>query len=155
MRRATALVIAAAAFLVSTFVVSTSAGTAGGGVDWATAVVSPGLVSHRATLTLKLHFEMTCGRPGAGPVTVQLPAKMQATPTLAVRIGTVPTTEKVSGNQVTVQLPRPHGVTCMSITPGTLTLNLAGVRNPASAGTYFVRAHLRDMAFTAQLAVRS
>ena len=92
---------------------------------------------------------------GCRPVTVQLPAKMQAMPTLAVRIGTAPATAKVSGNQVTVQLPRPHGVTCMSIGPGTLTLNLAGVRNPASAGTYFVRAHLRDMAFTAQLAVRS
>jgi hypothetical protein len=150
MRRAAALVVAAAALLVPT-----SAGNAGGGVDSATAVVSPGLVSHRATLTLKLHFEMTCGRPGAGPVTVQLPAKMQALPTLAVRVGTAPTTAKVSGNQITVQLPRPHGVTCMSIGPGTLTLNLAGVRNPASAGTYFVRARLRDMAFTAQLAVRS
>jgi hypothetical protein len=80
---------------------------------------------------------------------------MQALPTLAVRVGTAPTTAKVSGNQITVQLPRPHGVTCMSIGPGTLTLNLAGVRNPASAGTYFVRARLRDMAFTAQLAVRS
>jgi hypothetical protein len=150
LRRAAVLVIAVAGLLVPT-----SVGTAGGGVDWATAVVSPGLVSHRATLTLKLHFEMTCGRPGAGLVTVQLPAKMQAMPTLAVRIGTAPATAKVSGNQVTVQLPRPHGVTCMSIGPGTLTLNLAGVRNPATAGTYFVRAHLRGMAFTAQLAVRS
>jgi hypothetical protein len=126
-----------------------------GATDWATAVVSPGLVNHRATLTLKLHYEMTCGRPGAGPVTVQLPAKMQVLPTLAVRIGNAPAKATVSGNQVTVQLPRPHGVTCMSIGPGTLTLNLAGVRNPASAGTYFVRAHLRDMAFTAQLAVRA
>ena len=43
----------------------------------------------------------------------------------------------------------------MSILPGTLTLNLAGVRNPATAGTYLVRAHLRGMAFTAQLAVRT
>jgi hypothetical protein len=150
MRRAAALVIATSGLLLPA-----SAGIAGGGVEWATAVVSPGLVSHRATLTLKLHFEMTCGRPGAGPVTVQLPAKMQAMPTLAVRIGTAPTTAKVSGDQVTVQLPRPHGITCMSIGPGTLTLNLAGVRNPASAGTYFVRAHLRNMAFTAQLAVRA
>ena len=125
------------------------------GTNWATAVVSPGVVSHRATLTLKLHFEMTCGRPGPGPVTIQLPAKMQTPRSLAVRIGTIPATATVSGSQVTVQLPQPHGVTCMSITQGTLSLYLAGVRNPPSAGTYFVHAHLRTMAFTAQLAVRA
>jgi hypothetical protein len=88
-------------------------------------------------------------------VKIQLPAKMRPTPTLAVRIGTTPAQASVSGQKITVQLPRPSGVTCMSIAPGTLTLNLAGVRNPASAGTYFVRARLRTMAFTAQLAVRS
>ena len=132
-----------------------TAGAATDGTNWATAVVSPGLVSHRATLTLKLHFEMTCGKPGVGPVTIQLPAKMQAPQSLAVHIGTTLATAAVSGNQVTVQLPQPHGVTCMSIVPGTLTLYLAGVRNPASAGTYFVHARLRTMAFTAQLAVRA
>ena len=135
--------------------IPTTAIAATGGTNWATAVVSPGVVSHRATLTLKLHFEMTCGKPGAGPVTIQLPAKMQAPRSLAVHIGTAPATATVSGSQVTVQLPQPHGVTCMSITQGTLTLYLAGVRNPASAGTYFVHAHLRTMAFTAQLAVRA
>jgi hypothetical protein len=132
-----------------------TATAAAGGSNWATAVVSPGVVAHRATLTLKLHFEMTCGRPGPGPLTIQLPAKMQAPRSLAVHIGTVPATATVSGNQVTVQLPQPHGVTCMSITEGTLTLYLVGVRNPASAGTYFVHARLRTMAFTAQLAVRA
>ncbi len=137
------------------FALPATSAAAAGGSNWATAVVSPGVVAHRATLTLKLHFEMTCGKPGAGPVTIQLPAKMQALPSLAVRIGTTPTTATVSGNRVTVRLPQPHGVTCMSIAPGTLTLYLAGVRNPASAGTYFVHAHLRSMAFTAQLAVHA
>jgi hypothetical protein len=143
--------VAAVAFLAATL----AAPAAAGGVESATAVVSPGLVSHRATLTLRLHFEMVCGRPGAGPVKIQLPARMQPMPALAVRIGATPTQARVSGNTVTVQLPRPSGVSCMSIAPGTLTLNLAGVRNPATAGTYFVHAHLRDMAFTAHLAVRS
>ena len=137
------------------FALPATAATAADATNWATAVVSPGVVAHRATLTLKLHFEMTCGRPGTGPVTIQLPAKMQAMPSLAVRAGTIATTAKVSGDQITVQLPRPHGVSCLVIGPGTLTLYLAGVRNPASAGTYFVHAHLRSMAFTAQLAVRA
>jgi hypothetical protein len=98
---------------------------------------------------------MTCGRPGLGPVTIQLPTKMQALPSLAVRIGTRPATAKVSGNQVTVPLPRPRGITCTVIAPGTLTLKLAGVRNPANAGKYLVRAHLRRMTFTAQLAIHA
>ena len=141
---------------VAAFIAAVVAGpAAAGGIESATAVVSPGLVSHRTTLTLKLHFEMTCGKPGIGPVKIQLPAKMRLTPALAVRIGTTPTQANVSGQKITVQLPQPSGVSCMSIAPGTLTLNLAGVRNPATAGTYFVHAHLRDMAFTAQLAVRA
>ena len=98
---------------------------------------------------------MTCGKPGVGPVRVQLPAKMQPMPTLAVRIGVTPAPATVAGDEVTIQLPRAHGYTCFVMGPGTLTLNLAGVRNPASAGTYFVHAHLRNMAFTAQLAVRA
>jgi len=90
-------------------------------------------------------------------VTIQLPAKMKAMPSLGVRIGTTMAmaTAKVSGSQVTVQLPRPRGISCMSIAPGTLTLNLAGVRNPASSGMYLVHAHLRNMAFTAQLAIHA
>jgi hypothetical protein len=129
--------------------------SASGSTNWATAVVSPGVAAHRATLTLKLHFQMTCGKPGAGPLTIQLPAGMQAPRSLTVHIGTAPASAFVSGSQVTVQLPKPHGVTCMSITQGTLTLYLAGVLNPASAGTYFVHARLRTMAFTAQLAIRA
>jgi hypothetical protein len=43
----------------------------------------------------------------------------------------------------------------MSIGMGTLTLDLVGVRNPATEGTYFVRARVSGHAFTAQLAVRS
>ena len=122
---------------------------------WATAVVSPSVVAHRATLTLKLHFRMQCGKPGPGPVTIDLPPKMHTQPSLAVRIGSTPAAAKVSGDHVTVQLPRQHGITCMVIGPGTLVLALAGVRNPASPGRYVVRAHLRDMDFTARLAVRA
>ena len=134
--------------------VPASAGNAGG-IDTATAVVSPGRTAHRATLTLKLHYEMTCGQPGAGPVFVHLPAKMAVPQTLVVHDGPRPVSATVSGHDVTVKLPKPPGVTCMMIGPGTLTLYLAGVRNPVTAGTYFVRARIREHAFTAQLAVRS
>jgi hypothetical protein len=124
-------------------------------VDWATATVSPSGAGHRATLTLKLHYEMTCGQPGAGPVFVHLPAKMGVPQTLVVRVGAKPAPATVSGHDVTVRLPKPPAITCMSIGMGTLTLYLVGIRNPATAGTYFVRARVNEHAFTAQLAVRS
>jgi hypothetical protein len=145
--RATATVAIAAAAL--------AAAASAAGVDRANATVSPGLTAHRATLTLKLHYEMTCGHPGAGPVFVRLPNKMGVPRTLTVRVGAKPAPATVSGHDVTVQLPKPPEITCMSIGMGTLTLYLAGVRNPASAGTYFVRARVQNHAFTAQLAIRS
>jgi hypothetical protein len=76
-------------------------------------------------------------------------------PTLAARVNAKPAKATVSTHKIAVQLPRPPAVTCMSIGMGTLTIALAGVRNPATAGTYFVRARVQEHAFTAQLAVRS
>jgi hypothetical protein len=124
-------------------------------VDWATATVSPSGAGHRATLTLKLHYEMTCGRPGPGPVYVHLPAKMGVPQRLVGGNGTKQAPATVSGHVVTVQLPKPPAVTCMSIAPATLTLTLTGVRNPATAGTYVVRARLHEHAFTAKLVIHS
>ena len=139
MRGAGATVIAAAALLLST-----AAGNAQG-IDWATALVSPGLTNHRAALTLKLHYEMTCGQPGPGPAVVHLPVRMKVLPTLAVSVNgkrtqvtTAPT------NTITVELPHPPAVTCMSIGMGTLTINLAGVRNPARCRHVLRARALRD-----------
>jgi hypothetical protein len=98
---------------------------------------------------------MTCRQPGAGPVFLHLPAKMGVPQKLVVRIGAKPAPATVSGHDVAVRLPKPPAITCMSIGMGTLTLYLAGVRNPATAGTYFVRARVNGHTFTAQLAVRS
>jgi hypothetical protein len=125
------------------------------GADRANATVSPGLTGHRATLTLELHYAMTCRQPGAGPVFVHLPTKMGVPRTLAVRVGAKGAPAAVSGHDVTVRLPKPPAITCMSIGMGTLTLYLVGVRNPTTAGTYFVRARVNGHTFTAQLAVRA
>jgi hypothetical protein len=143
--------IAAAALAAAALAVPASA-TRG---DSATATVSPDLVGHRATLTLKLRFEMTCGQPGPGPVVLHLPAKMGVPQRLVGANGTKQAPATVLGHDVTVQLPKPPAVTCMSIGLSTLTLTLVGVRNPATAGTYVVRARLRDHVFAARFAVRS
>jgi hypothetical protein len=121
--------------------------------DSATATVAPNRAGHRATLTLKLNFEMTCGQPGRGPVIVHLPAKMGVPQRLVGGNGTKQAPATVSGHDVTVQLPKPSAVTCMSIGPSTLTLTLVGVRNPATAGTYVVRARLREHVFAAPFVV--
>jgi len=143
--------IATAALAAAALAAPASAGD----VDRANATVSPGLTAHRATLTLELHYAMTCRQPGAGPVFVHLPTKMGVPRNLAVRVGAKAAPATVSGHDVTVQLPKPPAITCMSIGMGTLTLYLVGVRNPATAGTYFVRARVNSHAFTAQLAVRA
>jgi hypothetical protein len=93
-RGAGAAVVAAAAFLVPA-----AAGNLG--ADTANATVSPSLTAHRATLTLKLHYEMTCRQPGAGPVFVHLPAKMGVPQTTA---GTYFVRARVNGHAFTAQL---------------------------------------------------
>lgn len=52
--------------------------------------------------------------------------------------------------------PKPPGVTCMAIGPGTLTLRLtraAGVGNPKSAGRYTIRVLRNKLAFKASAAI--
>jgi hypothetical protein len=89
-------------------------------------------------------------------VIVQLPSRMHPMSSLAVRVNkTAITGAKVAGSTVTIPLPVHKGVTCMVIGPGVVTLDLAGVRNPARAGTYVVHAHVRGMDFAANVAVRA
>jgi hypothetical protein len=98
------------------------------------------------TLRLTFHYEMTCGQPGPGPLTIQLPN--------AFRLDGAVVTNRpstVSGHVITVTVPEPTGVTCMSITEGTLGVTVAGVHAPA--GTYVVRAGIRRHLFTARLRV--
>ena len=122
----------------------------------ASASLNPGSAGSKATLVLKLRYDMQCGQPGPGTATVQLPAHMHPMTSLAVRVNsTTVVSAKASGTTVTVPLPVHKGVTCMVIGPGVVTLSLAGVRNPSSPGTYVVRAHVRGMDFAASVAVRA
>ena len=122
----------------------------------AAATVTPATAGSKATLLLKLRYEMQCGQPGPGTAVVQLPSRMHPMPSLVVRMNstTIPGA-KVSGTTVTIPLPVHKGITCMVIGPGLVTFDLVGVRNPASAGTYIVRAHVRSMDFAATVAVRA
>lgn len=112
-------------------------------------------MSASSTLTLQLHYPMTCGQPSGG-VTVRFPARMQLLKTFAVRIGRLAVPDViVNGSTATFTIPRRSGVTCMSIAPATATFVFTGIRNPSKAGAYTLHAVAGNHAFSAQLLVRA
>ena len=113
--------------------------------DTATAAYAHG------ALALTLRYEMTCGEPGPGPLAVRLPQRFRLVSSHAYVDGTE-RLQIASGSTLTIDLPKPPGITCMSITEGTLKLRLTGVRAPA--GTWTVRARIRTHAFAARLRIR-
>lgn len=98
-------------------------------------------------LTVKVHYEMVCGYPGRGRAVVTLPkaafvpSRMSASSVL-VNGKPAPSVE-VTGHDVAVAMPpRPGGVSCLVVGPGTLTMTLtraAGLGNPKASGTYVIR----------------
>jgi hypothetical protein len=105
-----------------------------------------------STLTLTLHYSMICGRPGPGPVTITLPSGVRIAALRASLNGkSAPASH--SGRIVDVTLPRPPpGMTCMSITLGTLRVALTGLH--ANSGPYAVTAHVSRHSFAASFRVR-
>jgi hypothetical protein len=118
--------------------------------------------AHPVTLTVQLHYEMQCGSPGLGPVTLGLPAKMSV-PAKIVRSSvlvdgkTAPSLTR-SGSRLVVGLPVPQGVVmCDSIALGTLTIvvtRAAGIGNPSGAGAYALAIEKGALRFGAKLRIR-
>lgn len=127
----------------------------------ATAVAAPDTAGARpVTLTLKVRYLMQCGRPGPGPVVVSLPTAVRVARTLprsAVLVdGKPPASASVTGHVIVLTLPPQHGITCMVIAPGTLTVvftRAAALGNPAAAGSYPIAVRIGARAFTPHLAV--
>ena len=124
----------------------------------AAAILALGVPGDRAvatysgsTLRLGLHYEMICGRPGPGPLVVRLPARFRLTAPRAIVDGTE-RARAVNDSTVTIDLPQPPGITCMSITEGTLHVRLTGVHAPH--GSWIVRAQILRHAFAARLRIR-
>jgi hypothetical protein len=111
-------------------------------------------------LTLTLRYEMQCGSPGQGPVSVTLPATMSvpariAAASVLVDGKTAPSIGR-SGARILVGLPPQPRIMCDSITIGTLTIaftKAAGLGNPKSAGTYAVSAARLAQTFSAKLRI--
>jgi hypothetical protein len=104
------------------------------------------------TLSLRLHYPMVCGQPGRGPLVVSLPSAFRVAAQPRVRVRGTVRPASLSGNAVTIRLPKPPQVTCMSITEGTLQVTISSVRAPR--GTYVVRARLDTRAFAAPIRIR-
>jgi hypothetical protein len=94
-------------------------------------------------LTYKLRYEMQCGNPGVGPLTLAFPAQV-AVPS-GVSAAEVLLDGKPApavarrGSALIVSLPKPPAIMCDVIGMGTLTVTItkgAGFANPKSPGVY-------------------
>ncbi len=104
------------------------------------------------TLTLRLQYWMTCGRPGAGPVAITLPPGIRVAALRASLNGKAAPVLR-SRRTVDVTLPKPpSGPTCMSITLGTLRVALTGLH--AKSGRYVTTARVNRHSFTGSFRVR-
>jgi hypothetical protein len=88
------------------------------------------------------HTELQCGRPTTGTITVTLPAAVGVPTTLArgaIKLNDAAVAAHIAGHRITFVVPRPTGVICDVIGPGSFTITLtagAHLRNPSHAGTY-------------------
>ena len=135
-----------AAVMLATLALASSA--AGNDGDWATAAASG------TTVTLRLHYLMTCGQPGEGPVEITLPSSLRFGGSLSGFVNGKQRPTLSSAHTATVQLPKPPEVTCMSIGPGVLTVALRGVRVPTVAGVYTIRAAIGTHRFSVRLRIQ-
>ena len=98
-------------------------------------------------VALTLHYEMQCGWPGPGVLTIRFPAAMavpaQIPPSKVLVDGKPAGAVTVSGDAVAVALPPRPQIMCDVIGTGTLTVSFtraARIGNPKAAGSYLVRA---------------
>ena len=113
-------------------------------LDSLTATLSSAHAGARpVALTLAIRTELQCGRLNGGALVVRLPVQERMPATVAARavlVGGKPSgAVAVAGHTLTVSIPRPRGMMCDVIGPGTVTLVLtrsANLGNPKHAGTY-------------------
>jgi hypothetical protein len=111
-------------------------------------------------VVVRVRYPMVCGQPGKGTAVVTLPTEavvprsIEATTVLVN--GKAAPAVRVSGHDISIAMPVHKGISCMSITNGTLTLTLtrqAGIGNPASAGTYTIKVRRNALAFSTSVQI--
>jgi hypothetical protein len=112
-------------------------------------------------LTLTLTYEMQCGYPGPGPVTIIFPRQERLPGTIAPQQvlvdGHPARTALVSGHVVSVGLAPPPPIMCDVIGPGHLTIRFsraARLGNPLRAGSYTLTVSNDTARFSARYTIR-
>ncbi len=109
-------------------------------------------------VTVKLSYEMQCGYPGTGSIVVDLSKQMAVAPAAirsagAVLVnGTAAKGVTVTGDTVTVPLPKRPRIMCDVIGPGSVTITFtkkADVGNPAQVARYNITAKRSNLSGTA------
>lgn len=144
------------AVLLASLVVVVAALAASAGADMGpSGQMTVTLSSHRVSarhvaLTATLRYEMQCGYPGEDPVRLTVPAPPGKLDRSQVLVnGKQARSVATAGRIVTIAMPKRPQILCDAIGPGTLVLRLAGLHNPAAAGTYRVTASKGHQTFGA------
>lgn len=118
-------------------------------VDLSVAISPHTAATSRVLITLGASYEMQCGWPGPGPLTVRFPAGMVLPTRFAARSAIVngkPVTPSFADGAhrlVAVALPKRPQIMCDAIGPGRLSITFtrgARIGTPKAAGSYVVRA---------------
>lgn len=116
--------------------------------------------AHRVRLTLTFRYEMRCNYPGAGPLVVTFPSAVKLPRRFeagSVMLAGKPVAAERRRHHVTVTVPRPTGVLCGVVAPGSVKLVFtrnAKLANPMRSGSYrFGATHLTHD-FSATLAIK-
>ena len=125
------------------------------------AVSSPRAGARPVVVAVQLRYEMQCGWPGPGTVTIRFPAAMAVPDRILatdVLVDGKPATSVVGhGRQEVVGMPPRHGILCDLMGPGLLRITFtraARLGNPKAPGSYALHALRGAMGFTAPFVVR-
>jgi hypothetical protein len=120
-------------------------GTAGAQQLQPSATLTASTYKHAAkpvALTYKLSYEMQCGNPGEGPLTLNFPRQVAVPRVSAANVlldGKAAPAVTRNGSMLVVSFPPPPAIMCDVIGMGTLTVTItkaAGLANPKAPGLY-------------------
>jgi hypothetical protein len=121
---------------------------------------SPRAGARPVVVAVQLRYEMQCGWPGPGTVTIRFPDAMtvpSVIPATSVLVNGKPAPSVVNvDHRETIGLPPRSGILCDVIGPGRLRITFtraARIGNPRAAGVYALRAVKGKVGFTARLVV--
>jgi hypothetical protein len=155
------LAVVLASLVLAPATVALAASPSGPGNATASVAVSSARAGARpVALTVSLRTELQCGRLRGPSVALRLPPQARVPRTIgpsAVLVGgSAAAAVRVTGNTLSINLPRPTGMMCDSITMGVARIvvtRAANVGNPSAPGRYRVSVLQGATAATAPLAI--